>query len=93
MNILMIIVIGLIFCVFQFLILKNIKKAWIKWLPIGVISLGLLFCLVAYLNVFWTDSASVISENQYLALFLVVPLGSAFAGCLFGGTIYKLFCK
>lgn len=93
MNLSTLIVIGLVFCVVQFLISKKTKKTWVKWLPIEGIIIGLLFCLIAYLNVFWTNSSSVISENQYLALILVMPFSSAFVGCLLGGIIYKLFCK
>lgn len=82
--------IGIIFCVVQFLILSKIKKSWIKWFPMAVTIAGLLFCLILYLNVFWTNSPSVISENQYFALFLLKPVSLSFIGCLLGCIIYKL---
>lgn len=85
--------IGIIFCIVQFLILSKVKKSWIKWLPTGVTIAGLLFCLVLYLNLFWTNSSSVIGENQYLALFLITPCTLSFIGCLLGCIIYKLFNK
>ena len=87
--------IGIIFCIVQFLVLLKIKKIWIKWLPIGLTIAGLLFCLVLYLNLFWTNSSSVIAENQYFSLFLLKPISLSFIGCLLGFIIYKLykFCK
>lgn len=83
--------IGIIFCILQFLILLKIKKSWIKWLPIGLTIAGLMFCLVLYLNLFWTNSSSVIAESQCLALFLIIPCSLSFMGCLLGYIIYKLF--
>lgn len=83
--------IGIIFCIVQFLILIKAKKCWIKWLPTGVTIAGLLFCLVLYLNLFWTNSPSVIAESQYLALFLIIPCSLSFVGCVVSCIIYKLF--
>ena len=87
--------IGIIFCIVQFLVLLIIKKNWIKWLPIALTLAGLLFCLVLYLNLFWTNSSSVIAENQYFSSFLLKPISLSFIGCLLGFIIYKLykFCK
>lgn len=44
--------IGFIFCIIQFGISNKLKKSWIKWTPIGTTVIGLLFCLVLYLNLF-----------------------------------------
>ena len=87
--------IGIIFCIVQFLVLLKIKKNWIKWVPIALTLAGLLFCLVLYLNLFWTNSSSVIAENQYFSSFLLKPISLSFIGCLLGFIIYKLykFCK
>lgn len=82
--------IGIIFCIIQFFILNKTKKSWIKWLPMGVTIAGFLFCFVLYLNFFWTNSPSVIAENQYFALFLIIPVSFSFMGCLLGCIIYKL---
>ena len=82
--------VGIIFCVVQFLILSKVKKAWIKWLPMGVTIAGFLFCFVLYLNLFWTNSPSVIAESQLLALVLIIPVSLSFMGCLLGYIIYKL---
>ena len=59
----------------------------------GVAIGGLLFCLVVYLNVFWPNSPSVIAENQYFELFLLVPFSSAFIGSLLGIIIFKVLNK
>ena len=85
--------IGFIFCIIQFGISNKLKKSWIKWTPIGITVIGLLFCLVLYLNLFWTNSSSVIAESQYLALILVKPFTTAFIGCLIGCIIFKLLSR
>ena len=82
--------IGTIFCVVQFLILSKVKKYWIKWMPMGVTIAGFLFCFVLYLNLFWTNSPSVIAESQLLALVLIIPVSFSFIGCLLVCIIYKL---
>ena len=84
--------IGVAFAIIQFLILLKIKRSWIKWLPTGVNIIALLFCLVLYLNLFWTNSSSVLAENQYFSLFLLTPISISFIGCLLGFIVYK-FCK
>ena len=80
-----------IFCGLQFMLLTRINNAFIKYLPITAAIISLLFCFVIYLNVFWTDSPSVIAENQYFARFISVPLGASVIGCLLGLLLYKLF--
>lgn len=81
------------FCVLQFILLTRTNNALIKYLLITATIIGLLFCLVIYSNIFWADSLSVIAENQYFALFISVPLGAGFIGCLLGLLIYKLLKK
>lgn len=93
MESLILISIALIFCIIQFRILSKIKKTWIKAIPIGITVISLLWCFVLYLNLFWTNSESVIAENQYFALFLTIPFSTAFIGCLIGGIIYKLYSR
>lgn len=83
--------IGVIFCIVQFLALLKIKKNCIKWLPIGIPTAGFIFCFVLYLNLFWTKSLSVLTENQYFSLFLLIPIIFSFIGSLFGYISYKLF--
>lgn len=93
MEFLILISIGFIFCIIQFWTSSKLKKAWMKWIPIGITVTGLLFCFVLYLNLFWTNSPSVIAENQYLALVLVMPFTTAFIGCLIGNITCKLFSR
>lgn len=93
MEFLILISIGFIFCIIQFWILRKLKKAWIRWIPIGITFISLLFCFILYLNVFGPNSQSVIAENQYFALFLAIPFSAAFIGCLLGGIICKLFSR
>ena len=82
--------IGIVFCVVQFLVLSKFKKHWIKWLPAGVTIAGLLFCLIAYLNVFWENTPDAIAENQSFALLFVIPCSLSFVGCLLGYIIHKI---
>ena len=91
MEFLILISIGFIFCIIQFCILRKLKRVWIKWIPIGTTVISLLFCFILYLNVFGTNSQSVIAENQYFALFLAIPFSAAFIGCLLDIIICKLF--
>ena len=91
MEFLILISIDFIFCIIQFCILRKLKRVWIKWIPIGTTVISLLFCFILYLNVFGTNSQSVIAENQYFALFLAIPFSAAFIGCLLGIIICKLF--
>lgn len=66
------------------------KYALIKYLPIAITVLGLLFCLVTYMGIFGTASPSVVAENQYFAMFLCIPIGGAFVGCLIGLLLFML---
>lgn len=83
--------IGIIFCIVQLLVLIKTKKVWVKWLPVSLTVAGLLFCLASYLNLFWTNSSSVLAENQCFSLFLLTPVSLSLIGCLLGYIIYKLF--
>ena len=52
MEFLILISIGFIFCIIQFWTSSKLKKAWMKWIHIGITVTGLLFCFVLYLNLF-----------------------------------------
>ena len=86
-------IVGLVFCLVQLFILSKLKKVWIKYLPMEVAIGGLMFCLIGYLNIFWTNTPSVVSENQYLSVFLFVPFSGAFIGCILGIIIFQVLSK
>lgn len=75
---------AIVFGAVQMLLSGKVRNALIKHLPIIVTVAGLLFCLVTYMGIFGTSSPSVITENQYFAMFLCIPVGGAFVGSLLG---------
>lgn len=74
---------ALLFGVIQ-MIMSRVKRFAVKCVPIAITIAGLLFCLVTYLGAFGTSSPSVVAENQYFAMFLCIPIGGGFVGCLLG---------
>lgn len=90
MNVVTLSGISIIFGILQLLLVKKTQRPIIKYLPIGLTIIGLLFCLVTYLGAFGTYSPSVVAENQYFALFLSIPFGAAFMGCLLGLLLSKI---
>ena len=55
---------AIVFGTFQMLLFNKVRNALIKYLPIAVTLVGLLFCLVTYMGIFGTGSPSVVAENQ-----------------------------
>ena len=74
---------ALLFGVIQ-MVMSKVKRFAVKCVPIAITIAGLLFCLVTYLGAFGTSSPSVVAENQYFAMFLCIPIGGGFVGCLLG---------
>lgn len=74
---------SLFFGVIQ-MVMSRVKRFAVKCVPIAITIAGLLFCLVTYLGAFGTSSPSVVAENQYFAMFLCIPIGGGFVGCLLG---------
>lgn len=84
---------AIFFGIIQMIISKKVKSLVVKCIPILVTIAGLLICLVTYLGVFGTSSPSVVAENQYFAMFLCIPIGGAFVGCLLGMLFSKMIEK
>lgn len=74
---------ALLFGVIQ-MVMSRVKRFAVKCVPIAINIVGLLFCLVTYLGAFGASSPSVVAENQYFAMFLCIPVGGGFVGCLLG---------
>lgn len=74
---------ALLFGVIQ-MVMSRAKRFAVKCVPIAINIAGLLFCLVTYLGAFGASSPSVVAENQYFAMFLCIPVGGGFVGCLLG---------
>lgn len=83
----------IIFLGLQTVLLLKTNKGVIRYLPLSLIFLGLLFSFITYIGVFGTYSSSVIAENQYLALFLSFFLGGGLIGCIVGIGFYKALIK
>lgn len=81
---------AIVFGTFQMLLFSKVRNALIKYLPIAVTLVGMLFCLVTYMGIFGTSSPSVVAENQYFAMFLCIPIGGAFVGSLLGLLLSKI---
>ena len=81
---------AIVFGVVQMLLSSKVRNALIKYLPIAVTVVGLLFCLVTYMGIFGTSSPSVVAENQYFVMVLCIPIGGAFVGSLLGLLLSKI---
>lgn len=81
---------AIVFGAVQMLLSSKVRNALIKYLPIAVTVVGLLFCLVTYMGIFGTSSPSVVAENQYFAMVLCIPIGGAFVGSLLGLLLSKI---
>ena len=95
MNTFTIILLVILFCVAQMLIVVKTKKKIFKFLPISVTGIGVLIGIIIHLVSqmlynFEFISHSVMSENQYFAIFLLVPMIACFIGCLVGLAIISL---
>jgi len=81
---------AIVFCAVQMLLSGKVRNALIRYLPIAVTVVGVLFCLVTYMGIFGTSSPSVAAENQYFAMFLCIPIGGALVGSLLGLLLSKI---
>ncbi len=77
------------FFVLQFLLSSKVKNAMVKSMPAAILIAGLLFCLIAYMNV-GVSSASVMAENQIFAGFLAVHIVIGLAGCMAGAIFARI---
>lgn len=84
---------AIFFGIIQLILSKKSRHKIVTFIPIAITIMGLLFCLATYLGAFGTSSPSVIAENQYFAMFLCIPIGGAFVGCLAGMLFAKMLEK
>ena len=80
---------ALLFWVIQTLLL-NKSNSIFKYLPLMISIIGYLFCFVLYFSLFGSGSPSVIAENRYFAMFMLIPVSGGFIGCLLSIILYKL---
>lgn len=63
------------------------KNPLIKYLPVGMSAAALLLCLITYIGVF--DAILPSTENKDFVIYLLIPYGGAFIGCLSGLLLSK----
>ncbi len=85
--------IAVLFLIIQLILCFKTKKTIIKYVPMLVILCGLLFCFIIYMNIFGTNSSSVIAENQTFAIFLSIVLVPDLIGVLLGWLIFGFIKK
>jgi len=81
--------IAAVFFVLQFLLSSKVKNTMVKSVPAAILMVGLLFCLITYMNV-GVSSTSVIAENQSFAGFFALHIAVAMAGCMAGAVFTKI---
>ena len=84
MNIAVFIIAAVVGFAVQIAINKITKNQLIKFIPMGVIMIGMIICLIIYMGVFGANTESAIAENRAFAMFLSIPFSGALAGCLPG---------
>ena len=98
MRTITVILLAILFCVWQIVFLKKVKSTWKKYIPtaiggVGVI-IGLAICFISYIPyVAKMYSQSTLSENQYFAITVCVLFAPCLVGGLLGIVLEKFFGK
>ena len=98
MRTITVILLVILFCVWQIAFLKKVKSTWKKYIPtaiggVGVI-IGLAICSISYIPyVAKMYSQSTLSENQYFAITVCVLFAPCLVGGLLGVVLEKFFGK
>ena len=98
MRTITVILLAILFCVWQIAFLKKVKSTWKKYIPtaiggVGVI-IGLVICFISYIPyAAKMYSQSTLSENQYFAITICVLFAPCLVGGLLGIVLEKFFGK
>ena len=98
MRTITVILLTILFCVWQIAFLKKVKSTWKKYIPtaiggVGVI-IGLAICFISDIPyVAKMYSQSTLSENQYFAITICVLFAPCLVGGLLGIVLEKFFGK
>lgn len=80
---------GILFAV-QLTLCLLAKRISIKCIPLGLIALGLLYCIASYIGVFGTYSAGALPGHQLAALICGVVVGIAAVGVSLAWAAYGI---
>ena len=98
MSTITVIMLVILFCIWQMVFLKKVKSAWKKYIPtamggVGVI-IGFAINFISYIpyavNMY---SQSTLSENQYFAITICILFAPCLVGGLLGIVLAKFFGK
>ena len=98
MSTITVILLVVIFCIWQMTFLKKIKSGWKKYIPtaiggVGVI-IGFVIAFISYIPyAVKMYSQSTLSENQYFAITICVLFAPCLVGGLLGIVLAKFFGK
>ena len=98
MRTITVLLLAILFCVWQIAFLKKVKSTWKKYIPtaiggVGVI-IGLAICFISYIPyAAKMYSQSTLSENQYFAITICVLFAPCLVGGLLGIVLEKFFGK
>lgn len=88
----------ILFCIIQIVLMKKVNKKWVKFLPTAIggagVVIGVAIYYISYIPFLLdTQSQSVLSENQYLALMICVLFTPCLVGSLLGVVLAKFLGK
>ena len=89
MNIVVFIIAAVVGFVVQIAINKITKNQLIKFIPMGVIMVGMVVSLIIYMGVFGANTESAIAENRALAMFILIHLVGALIGTVIGIAVFS----
>lgn len=98
MSTISVILLTAMFCMIQMALLKKVSKKWVKYLPTGIggvgVAIGFAIYYLSYIPFSMNmNSESVLSENQYFALTIVVLFMPCFVGAVLGIVMAKFLGK
>ena len=98
MSTITVIILVVLFCIWQMAFVKKVKSTWKKYIPtaiggVGVI-IGFAICFISYIPyAVKMYSQSTLSENQYFAITICVLFAPCLVGGLLGIVLARFFGK
>ena len=89
MNIVTFIIAAVIGFAVQIAINKTAKNQLIKFIPMGIIMIGMIICLIIYMGIFGSVTESALAENRAFAMFLMINLAGGLIGTVIGIAVFS----